>query len=59
LTLLILIAGLIVYFVTEYDTLGIVLSIIGGVLFALQVLFFAIMAVAAVRTNRSYTSRIW
>jgi len=45
LSILLLIAGLCVYFVTEYDTLGVIIAIIGGVLVAIQLLFFVLVAV--------------
>lgn len=38
--LLIFVAGLVTYFVTEYDTLGMILMGVGGALFLIGVLFF-------------------
>jgi uncharacterized membrane-anchored protein len=53
--LLILIAGLIAWFATSYDTLGIILTIIGGVLVGVQAMFLLIgarIAAAALREQR-------
>lgn len=51
--LLILIAGLIAWFATSYDTVGIILTIIGGTLAAAQVLFLLIGVYAARQFIRS------
>lgn len=39
--ILLLIAGLAVYFVTSYDTLGVIITLIGGSIVLLQVIFAA------------------
>ena len=54
--LLILIAGLIAYFATSYDTVGVILMIVGGVLVAVQALFMILaarMASSALRNTNS------
>ena len=43
-SILVLLAGLIVYFVTEYDTLGLIVTAIGGSLVLLQLIWFVFVA---------------
>jgi hypothetical protein len=50
---LILIAGLIAWLATSYDTIGIILTIIGGTLTAVQALFMLIAARVAGQALRN------
>ena len=51
--LLIFIAGLVVYFVTEFNTLGVILMAVGGGIFLLGVLFFVAVLIGVVKMNKS------
>ena len=51
---LILIAGLIAWLATSYDTIGIILTIIGGTLTAVQALFMLIAARVAGQTLKRH-----
>lgn len=42
--ILLLIAGLAVYFVTSYDTLGVIVALIGGIIVFFQVFVFVFVA---------------
>jgi hypothetical protein len=57
--LLIFIAGLVTYFVTEYDQLGVILMAIGGGLFVLGVIFFILVFAGAMRMTKDINTRRW
>lgn len=51
--LLIFIAGLVTYFVTEYDQLGVILMAIGGFLFLIGIIFFILVFAGAMKMSKS------
>ena len=57
--IIILIAGLIAWLATSYDTVGIILTIIGGALVAVQAIFLLIAAVFATKVTREVNRSIF
>lgn len=57
--IIILIAGLIAWLATSYDTVGIILTIIGGALVAVQAIFLLIAAVFVGRATREVNRSIF
>lgn len=50
--LVLLIAGIVLWFATSLVTIGVILTIAGGAILAVQIIFFIVAAIAAWRMSK-------